>query len=492
MMRMLALAQAWKESGRAVAAGSVQLPPALGARLAAEGVPVHHVDAEPGSSEDAAATLELAQQTGARWIALDGYRFDETYQARVKGAGCRVLCLDDHGHSRRYHADLVLNQNLHASEAMYPAREPGTGLLLGPRYALLRREFREWRGPAREFPLVARRVLVTTGGGDPTALTAQILRVLNDVAIGDLEVVATVGPLSQQPSALEAVRDEAGNRIRLECDPAAMPALMGWADLCFSAAGSTSWELAFMGVPSLLIITADNQEPVARILHERGAAVSLGPAGGLTSARVGSELDRVARDPSLRARLSERGRAMVDGLGARRVVGAMNAAVLRLRPARDTDRDLLLRWRNDPDVRASSFQSMVIPPEEHAEWFTRKLCDPNCLILIAEDDTGEPVGQVRFDVEGEEAEVSVTVAGAKRGQGLGGPLIRSALAHASRARGLRRARALIKLESVRSWRSFEAAGFVEHGRTTVKGTEALVYVRDLIDETTTRSSWGAS
>lgn len=488
VMRTLALAQAWKDAGRAAAAASVRLPPALGVRLEAEGVPVYPLEAEPGSPEDTAATIALARQAGARWIALDGYRFDEAYQAGVKQAGYRVLCLDDYGHSRRYHADLVVNQNLHANEAMYPAREPGTRLLLGPRYALLRREFREWQGPPRGFPSVARRVLVTTGGGDSTGLTALVLRALNDVAVGDLEVVATVGPLSQQLGTLEAARDEARYLIRLECDPVAMPALMGWADLGVSAAGSTSWELAFMGVPSLLVPSADNQEPVGRILHERGAAVSLGPAGRLTPQTFKGEIERVARDPSLRAKLSERGRAMVDGLGARRVVGAMNAAALRLRPAQGTDRDLLLRWRNDPEVRASSFQGMVIPPVEHAEWFARKLRDPNCLILIAEDDTGEPVGQVRFQFDGEEAEVSVSVSGAMRGHGLAGPLIVRALARASQACGLRRARALIKLESVRSRRSFESAGFVECGRTTVKGTEALVYIRELRNESMTGDS----
>jgi len=324
VMRALALAQAWQESGRAVAVVSVRLPPKLGARLQAEGVQLHQLDAPPGSPEDAAGTLDLARRTGARWIALDGFGFDEAYQARVKGAGYRVLCVDDYGHARHYHADLVLNQNLYASEAMYPAREPRTRLLLGPRYALLRREFREWQGPPREFPTLARRVLVTTGGGDPGGLTVRVLRALSGVAIGDLEVVATVGPLSQQTDALEAVRAEVSYQLRLECDAAAMPALMAWADLCVSAAGSTSWELAFMGVPTLLIAAVDNQSLVARVLHERGAAVSLGSATGLTPVTLQREIERVARDRSLRAELSARARELVSGPGARRVVGAMN------------------------------------------------------------------------------------------------------------------------------------------------------------------------
>ena len=66
---------------------------------------------------------------------LDGYDFDSTYQSRIKETGCGLLVIDDTAHLDQYHADVLLNQNIHAPELHYQC-EPSTQLLLGSRYAL--------------------------------------------------------------------------------------------------------------------------------------------------------------------------------------------------------------------------------------------------------------------------------------------------------------------------------------------------------------------
>ncbi len=64
-----------------------------------------------------------------------------------------MLFIDEQlGHAAHYSADLVLNQNAFADEGLYPRRDASTRLLLGPRFALLRHEFVEWRGWEREIP----------------------------------------------------------------------------------------------------------------------------------------------------------------------------------------------------------------------------------------------------------------------------------------------------------------------------------------------------
>ena len=55
-----------------------------------------------------------------------------------------------------------------------------------------------------------------------------------------------------------------------------MPSLMNWADLAITAGGSTSWELAFMGVPNLIINFAKNQVSNSEQLHDSGLAMNLG------------------------------------------------------------------------------------------------------------------------------------------------------------------------------------------------------------------------
>ena len=113
---------------------------------------------------------------------MDGYRFDSEYQRNLKNAGLKLLFVDDLGQCEHYFADLVLDQNVHASEKMYQRREPYTRLLLGSGYAMLRREFqamREWR---REIPAVGRTLLITMGGSDPDNFTLRLIKALAKIS----------------------------------------------------------------------------------------------------------------------------------------------------------------------------------------------------------------------------------------------------------------------------------------------------------------------
>jgi len=150
VMRCLALAQAWQDEGGGAAYAMVPGASNLESRLAAEGIDVLLIDAEPGSEADSAETCRIASLVKADWLVMDGYRFDADYQRTVKRAGLRLLVVDDCADAEHYWADLILNQDILAEEKVYGRREPYTRVLLGPLYVLLRREFLSW--PRRERP----------------------------------------------------------------------------------------------------------------------------------------------------------------------------------------------------------------------------------------------------------------------------------------------------------------------------------------------------
>lgn len=146
--------------------------------------------------------------------------------------------------------------------------------------------------------------------------------------------------------------------------------------------------------------------------------------------------------------------------------------MLALRAADLDDEQRLLAWRNDPQTRAASFDEGEVSAEEHGRWLRRKLGDESCTILVGEVG-GEVVGVVRFDRDDATiAEVSVIVAPAARGRGMGVLLLRSAVREAQRQLGIESFRARVKEGNRRSLGAFAAAGF-----TTYADADGVVELR---------------
>lgn len=321
VMRCLALAQQWRHRGGRVIFAQAETVPALTARLQEEGIETSALAGSAGTADDAQETIALAQICGARCVVADGYAFGAAWQKQIKDAGLRLLVIDDYGHAEHYHADLVLNQNAGVDAALYARRDPKTRLLLGTRYALLRREFLASRPGAHVTPERAQKILVTLGGSDPDNVTARVVAALAPLA--DIEAVVVAGGGNPNLAAIRHAVEVAGPAIRLVVNATNMPELMAWADVAISAAGSTSWELAFMGLPSVLIVTAENQEGIPAALANAGVSINLGNHAVTTSADIMAAVRRLLDDAAVCSDMSTRGRQLVDGHGASRVAAAL-------------------------------------------------------------------------------------------------------------------------------------------------------------------------
>jgi UDP-2,4-diacetamido-2,4,6-trideoxy-beta-L-altropyranose hydrolase len=473
VMRCLALAQAWQDAGGRAVFASAECPAPLAERLRGEGAEVARLEAEPGGEKDASATALLADREGARWVVADGYQFGGEYQSALKGTGLRLLFVDDAGHAGHYSADLVLNQNVYADAGFYAAREPRTRLLLGTRYALLRREFRLWAERRRDVPEVARRLLLTMGGGDASNVTLKALRGIELAESEPLSVTVLVGGGNPHHGELVAFAARSRHRVELKTGGTDVPELMAEADVALTGGGTTCLELALMGLPFIIFVLADNQAPGAVRLAEQQAAVNLGSHERVTPEQVAEAFGRLSKDASARAEMSRRGRSLVDGLGAERVVREIRRGGLKLRRAVEADGRLLWEWANEPGARAVSFSPESIAWETHAGWFNSKLNDPRCFLFVAENDEGEPVGQVRFDIDSSEAVISVSVDARSRGGGVGGELIRLGSRALFDAAPVALIHAYVKPDNRASVRAFEGAGYRRAGSVEVRGHEAL-------------------
>jgi UDP-2,4-diacetamido-2,4,6-trideoxy-beta-L-altropyranose hydrolase len=468
VMRCLALAQSWQRSGGKALFAQIESTPAIERRLQTEGFPIVSIEAEPGSAEDARATVRLAREQGADWIVADGYHFDAEYQRHFKENELRLLLIDDYGHAEHYWADYVLNQNLSADPKLYRSRESDSHLLLGTRYVLLRRDFEKWRNWKREIPAVAHKVLVTLGGADPENVTAKIIQALT--SLRDVEVVVVAGGSNPHLEKLRTAISHLPPAIRLVVDVTNMPDLMAWADIAIAAGGTTSWELAFMGVPSLMFILAENQRGLVDALADEKVVRKT------SMESLAGDLRALQSDAAARKAMSERGRKLVDGLGVSRVVSHLRAAKLRLRPVRAEDCRQIWEWANEAEARSASFSQEPIPWEDHVKWFSARVDSPSCLFYVATNSGENPVGQIRFDVEADEAVLSVSLAKEARGHGYGSPLIVQGAQRCFADSRVDLIRAYVKPTNETSIHAFEKTDFVPAKSVEVRGQTMRQFV----------------
>lgn len=479
VMRCLALAHAMSADRAAVTFVLDDASGPLAKRVLDAGYAVVPAGGEVGTFADSTAVAALAAEEGARWVVVDGYPLGAEFVEALQAAGFYVLAIDDHGTRGYQSAEIVLDQNLGADPADYASRSARTRLLLGTEYALLRPEFARRRAEAlgRAVPERAARLLVTFGGSDPAGLTALAIAALGDPRLEGIGTSVLLGPGAPVPD----VALPAG--VTLLRDVRDVATLIAETDLALAAAGSTCWELACLGVPSLLIAAAENQVPIAERMHAAGAGRYLGRAdcGGIDAASLASSIEGLAADAASRRLMREAAARLVDGRGAARAEDARRDALV-LRPATVSDAQVLLDWANDAGTREASFSAARIGIDEHARWLDAMLADERVYFAIASDYAGRPLGTIRFSVGAEQqdsAVVSVTVAPEFRRQGRATPLIVTGTQECfARFPSLQRVVAYVRPENEASARAFESAGYHDAGEEIVSGVCARSFVRD--------------
>jgi UDP-2,4-diacetamido-2,4,6-trideoxy-beta-L-altropyranose hydrolase len=325
VMRCLALSKAWQLSGGDVTFASAEMLPPLKVRLRQERFRLVAIEGAPGSEQDAQCTGDLAKQLQSDWVVVDGYRFAPNYYRKLLARGLRSLAIDDDGRFDEYVSDAVLNQNASAEQAMYRNRQPCTKLLLGSSFVLLRPEFAR-ASREREIPRVAQRLLVTMGGSDPENVTLKVVEALTEISVEKLEIRVVLGSGYQHTAELRTFVSNSAASICFEENPPDMVPLMAWADLAISAAGGTCWELAYMGVPAVVMAISDDQSGIAQAVEAGRSAHNLGCHADVSASQLIDVIYQLMIDQQRRSDMSKAGQRLIDGLGPKRVVEFLQSA----------------------------------------------------------------------------------------------------------------------------------------------------------------------
>jgi len=133
-----------------------------------------------------------------------------------------------------------------------------------------------------------------------------------------------------------------------------------------------------------------------------------------------------------------------------------------LRKATDEDAELLFNWRNDDEVREASFHQEILKWPEHLEWFKKVLNNSACCLYIINNQEGTPIGQIRFDKNGDGATINISLGKDFRGKGYGAESIKTASRFfLDNHKDIKKIMALVKDENESSVKVFNRSGFLE-------------------------------
>lgn len=329
-MRCLAIAAGWVTAGGRARLACRAAPDGVAARYAAAGVEVARRDAWPASDVLADADAVIADLPDP----ADGMLAD-------LAAGPAVLVtVDDTGGGTSYPGDILLNQNAHATPALYRGRTRAL-LCLGAEWSLLRDGFAAQRAAARPVPDRVGRIVVLLGGADPKGYSAPVLAAAAAAAAmlsPAPEVVLVVGAANPALGALRRQAAALPGQVTVRHDVQDMPALLATADIAVSAAGSTVWELSTLGVPMILCAQNSTETGPAAALQACGAAVYLGSFDGLRAESLAAALTALAGDRLRREHMREAGMSLVDGRGVDRLLALVARLMADRQPSRPQPR----------------------------------------------------------------------------------------------------------------------------------------------------------
>ena len=333
-MRCLTLADSLKRTGAQIRFVSRNLPSYLCNMLAAKGVELFSLASDTSTTivgglahsdwlgvsqeQDAQATIHALSDCVWDWLVVDQYALDAYWETALRGTARHIMVIDDIA-DRQHDCDVLLDQNYYADmQERYVGKVPAhCQLLLGPRYALLRDEFREMREKVKPRTGAVKRILVFFGGVDAGNYTGIAINALVELVLKDIQVDVVIG--TQHPCRVEIEADCAEHGYVCHVQTSRMAELIANADSAIGDGGNATLEHSCLGLPALLVAMADNQIDIARALDLDGACLYLGQFEEVTGISKSRHIAKALGMQNQVVMISRMESSLVDGLDVDRI-----------------------------------------------------------------------------------------------------------------------------------------------------------------------------
>ncbi len=263
---------------------------------------------------DAEEAVQLLLDRTWEWLVVDHYALEACWESILRQTVKNILVIDDIA-DRQHDCDILLDQNFYADmDTRYSGKVPEhCQLLLGPRYALLRDEFRQLHNQVKPRSGPVKRIFVFFGGVDIDNYTGRAIDALVDLDMNGLLVDVVIGaqhPYREQIQAACTV-----HRFTCYVQTDQMAELMAAADLAIGAGGSATWERCCLGLPTLTVSLANNQTEIAKGLELSGACLYVGSQQTVTEKVLSKAVFELLKNNNRLQAISTQAYSLVDGLG---------------------------------------------------------------------------------------------------------------------------------------------------------------------------------
>jgi UDP-2,4-diacetamido-2,4,6-trideoxy-beta-L-altropyranose hydrolase len=305
VMRCVTLAKQLEKAGANITFVCRNFPGNSNAFIKSQGFDIHTLTSHVNQNylqwmndfwkQDAEETKLITENLNKKidLLIVDHYSLDAKWERDLHSTVKYIMAIDDLA-NRPHYCDLLLDQNyyLNMQERYKGLVQDSCIQLLGPNYVLLRDEFLTIDTEKIKRDGSIKRILVFFGGTDPTGETMKTLEAVKELNRSDIKYNVVVGAANPQKEKIEQICGQFPN-ITFHCQINNIAELMLKADLAIGAGGATTWERCFLGLPSILIIVADNQNEVTQAVAEDGAVYCLGESSEVTKMSIGKEIKEI-------------------------------------------------------------------------------------------------------------------------------------------------------------------------------------------------------
>ena len=238
------------------------------------------------------------------YLLVDHYGIDARWETQVKQYVGKVIVIDDLA-NRPHNCEILIDQNVSPNPQRYHQLVPKhCQLFLGTSYALLRDQFRQEKNKVNRNFNEIKRILIFFFFFDPTKETSRIVALLKNHKYASLHIDVVVGNSNPQKNRIEKVCLEISN-MHFHCQVDNMAELICKADLSIGAGGTATWERCYLGLPAIVIATADNQLELSHAVSQRGAIYLLGKSYEVDGSTILQAFDSILKNPQVAREMSE-------------------------------------------------------------------------------------------------------------------------------------------------------------------------------------------